>query len=733
MDPKKVEAVVQWEPPKTIFEIRSFLGLAGYYRRFVEGFSSLAAPLTRLTRKGVPFIWNQRCEESFRELKARLVSAPVLTLPVSGRGYVVFSDASRIGLGCVLMQDDRVVAYASRQLRPHEANYPTHDLELAAVVFALKIWRHYLYGETCRVFTDHKSLKYLLTQKELNLRQRRWLELIKDYDLVIDYHPGKANVVADALSRKTTASLAYVRSEYLPMLLCMRASRIQLDVDSGGALLARVTVRPMLLNEIRIRQADDPILAQVVQRVLSGDVSVRDYRIRDDGILVFRDRVCVPSDPQLRQAILAEAHSSAYAIHPGSTKMYRDLRTSYWWTGMKREIAEFVSRCLICQQVKAEHQRPAGLLQPLPVPEWKWEHVTMDFVVGLPRTQRGADAIWVIVDRLTKSAHFLPVRVSDTPEKLATQYVDEIVRLHGVPVSIVSDRDPRFTSRFWQKLHDALGTQLNFSTAFHPQTDGQSERTIQILEDMLRACVLDFHTVWDRSLPLAEFAYNNSFQTSIGMAPYEALYGRRCRTPLCWDEVGERKLDSPELVDQAVEQVQLIRQRMRAAQDRQKSYADSRRRDLQFEVDDMVFLKVAPWRGVIRFRQRGKLAPRYIGPYRILERVGPGAYRLELPVELERIHNVFHVSMLRKYMPDPSHVMEAPPVELSENLTFTTQPVAIVGRSARQLRHRQIPLVRVVWRSDRFEEETWETEDHMKHRYPSLFETAGMNFEDEIP
>ena len=565
------------------------------------------------------------------------------------------------------------------------------------------------------------------------MRQRRWLELIKDYDLIIDYHPGKANVVADALSRKTTSSLAYVRSEYLPMLLSMRASRMQLDVDSGGALLARVVVRPMLLDEIRVGQADDPILAQVAQRVLSGDESVRDYRIRDDGILVFRDRVCVPSDPQLRQTILAEAHSSAYVVHPGSTKMYRDLRASYWWTGMKREIAEFVSRCLVCQQVKAEHQRPAGLLQPLPVPEWKWEHVTMDFVVGLPRTQRGADAIWVVVDRLTKSAHFLPVRVTDTPERLAAQYVDEIVRLHGVPVSIVSDRDPRFTSRFWQKLHSALGTRLSFSTAFHPQTDGQSERTIQILEDMLRACVLDFHTAWDRSLPLVEFAYNNSFQTSIGMAPYEALYGRRCRTPLCWDEVGERKLDNPELVDQAVEQVQLIRQRMRAAQDRQKSYADTRRRDLQFEVGDMVFLKVAPWRGVIRFRQRGKLAPRYIGPYRVLERVGPVAYRLELPAELERIHDVFHVSMLRRYMPDPSHVLETPPVELSESLTFTTQPVAIVGRSVRQLRHRQIPLVRVVWRSDRFEEESWETEDFMRQRYPSLFETSGKNFEDEIP
>ena len=233
-------------------------------------------------------------------------------------------------------------------------------------------------------------------------------------------------------------------------------------------------------------------------------------------------------------------------------------------------------------------------------------------------------------------------------------------------------------------------------------------------------------------MPLAEFAYNNSYQASIGMAPYEALYGRRCRTPLCWDEVGERRLDSPELIDQAVEQVLLIRQRMRAAQDRQKSYADTRRRDLEFQVGDMVFLRVAPWRGVLRFRQRGKLAPRYIGPYRIVERIGAVAYRLDLPPEMERIHSVFHVSMLRRYMPDPSHVLEPPPVELAEDLSFTTQPVAIVGSSVRLLRHRQIPLVRVVWRSGRFEEESWETEESMRRQYPYLFETDGKNFGDEI-
>ena len=232
--------------------------------------------------------------------------------------------------------------------------------------------------------------------------------------------------------------------------------------------------------------------------------------------------MCVPEIGELKREIMEEAHSSAYAMHHGSTKMYHTLREHYWWKGMKKEIADFVSRCLICQQVKAEHQKLAGKIQPLPIPVWKWNKITMDFVTGLPRTRRQHDAIWVIVDRLTKSTHFLPVINDDLLDKLDQLYVEEIVRLHGVPISIVSDRDPRFTSRFWSSLQDAMGTRLRFSTTFHPQTDCQSERTIQTLEDMLRACVIEFKGSWDTHLSLMEFAYNNSYQSSIGVAPFEA-------------------------------------------------------------------------------------------------------------------------------------------------------------------------------------------------------------------
>ena len=270
VDPQKIEVVVNWKPPKNMSEVRSFLGLAGYYRKFVEGFSKIAAPLTKLTRKDVKYEWVDACQQSFEELKGRLTSAPVLALPNGRDGFVVYSDASQQGLGCVLMQNDRVIAYASRQLKKHEENYPTHDLELAAVVFALKIWRHYLYGVPCRIFTDHKSLQYIFTQKELNLRQRRWLELIKDYDCTIEYHPGKANVVADALSRRPESSLSHMRSGYLPLLVDLRALGVILEVKDSGALLTTFHVRPLLVDQILVGQSQDPQMIKLKEEIEKG-------------------------------------------------------------------------------------------------------------------------------------------------------------------------------------------------------------------------------------------------------------------------------------------------------------------------------------------------------------------------------------------------------------------------------------------------------------------------------
>ena len=369
VDPQKIEAVVNWKPAKNVLEVRSFLGLAGYYRRFVEGFSRIEAPLIKLARKDVKYDWVDACQKSFEELKDRLTSALVLALPNGKDGFVVYSDASRQGLGCVLMQNNRVIAYASRQLKKHEENYSTHDLELAVVVFALKFWRHYLFGVPCRIFTDHKSLQYIFTQKELNLRQRRWLELIKDYDCTIEYHPRKANVVADALSRQPKSSLSHMRSGYLPLFVDLRALGVILEVEDLGALLATFHVRPLLIDQILAGQSQDPQIIKLKEEIEKGKKA--EFQIRDDGMIVKGQRMCVPEYGELKRDIMEEAHSSVYAMHPGSTKMYRILKEHYWWNGMKKDVAQYVASCLTSQQVKFEHQRPTGLLQELPLPEWK--------------------------------------------------------------------------------------------------------------------------------------------------------------------------------------------------------------------------------------------------------------------------------------------------------------------------------------------------------------------------
>ncbi|GJZ43274.1 putative reverse transcriptase domain-containing protein [Tanacetum coccineum] len=337
---------------------------------------------------------------------------------------------------------------------------------------------------------------------------------------------------------------------------------------------------------------------------------------------------------------------------------------------MKADIATYVSKCLTCAKVKAEHQRPSGLLVQPKIPEWKWDNITMDFVTKLPKTSQGYDTIWVIVDRLTKSAIFTPMRETDPMDKLARIYLKEVVTRHGVPVSIICDRDPRFASNFWRSLQNALGTNLDMSTAYHPQTDGQSERTIQTLEDMLRACVIDFGKGW-------------------------------CRSPVCWTEVGEAQILGPELIQETTERIVQIKQRMQAARDRQKSYADLKRKPMEFQVGDKVMLKVSPWKGVVRFGKRGKLNPRYVGPFKVLAKVGEVAYKLELPEELSRVHNTFHVSNLKKCYADEPLAVPLDGLHFDDKLQFVEEPVEIVDREVKRLKRSRIPLIKVRWNSKR--------------------------------
>ncbi|GJR36367.1 putative reverse transcriptase domain-containing protein [Tanacetum coccineum] len=571
VDPSKIEAVKNWKAPRTPTEVRSFLGLARYYCRFIENFSKIAKSLTILTQKCKTFDWGEEQELAFQTLKDKLCNAPVLALPDGPEDFVVYCDASGIGLGCVLMQRGKVIAYASRQLKIHEKNYTTHDLELGAVVFALKIWRHYLYGTKSVIYTNHKSLQYIFSQKKLNMRQRRWIELFSDYDYEVRYHHGKANVVADALSRKER-------------------------------------VKPK-----RVRAINMTLQLSIKNRILTAQKKVMD---KSGGV---------------RTLIMDEAHKSKYYVHPGADKMYYDLRD---------------------------------------------------------RTSSGHDTIWVIMDRLTKSAHFLPMREDYKMDRLARLYLNEIVSRHGVSISIISDRDSHLTSRFWKSIQEALGTRLDMSTAYHPQTDGQSEHTIQTLEDMLRACILAFGGSWDVHLPLVEFSYNNSYHSSVKCAPFEALYGRKCRSPIIWAE---------------------------------KSYADKRRKPLEFSVGDYVLLKVSPWKGVVRFRKKGKLEHGFVRPFEIVEKVGPVAYQLDLPEELNGVHDTFHMSNLKKCLANPTLQVPLDEIQVDAKLNLVEDPVEILEREFKKLKRSRIAIVNVRWNLKRSPEFTWEREDQMKLKYPHLF------------
>ncbi|KAJ4981600.1 hypothetical protein NE237_032437 [Protea cynaroides] len=532
------------------------------------------------------------------------------------------------------------------------------------------------------------------------MRQRRWLELLKDYDCDIQYHPGKANVVADALSRKamiksqgevsTTAAMCTTG-----MVFNHGNEQYVIDTTDGSAnqgfihrfsnMFAALKIIPDIMDEVKTAIKSDPYLRTVQEDIEKGRTNP-EFTLDEEKVLKYKGRICVPETESvdIRHRLMKEAHTTIYSIHPGR------------------------------------------LLQPLPEPAWKWDCITMDFVTGLPLTPRVVDAVWVIVDRLTKTARFIPIRPQYTLKWLAKLYVDNIVRLHGVPESIVSEKDPRFTSKFWEGLQKAMGTTLKFSTAFHPQTDGQSERTIQILEDMLRACVIDFKGSWDERLPLIEFAYNNSYQATIQMSPYEALYGRKCRTPLFWNEVGERSIVGSKFFEETCRVVDIIKERVRTAQNRQKQYADTRRRDLEFVVGDKVFLKVSPMRGLKRFGQKGKLSPRYVGPYEILAKRGKVAYQLALPPSMSSVHDVFHISLLKKYVKDPTHVLTVDLLELTDDLTFEVTPTEITSRKVQRLCNRDIYYVKVTWKSRDMEEITWEEENAMRKQYPHLFDSKGL-------
>eukprot|EP00253_Pinus_taeda_P030964 PITA_30964 len=593
---------MEWPIPKDVADIRSFMGLAGYYRRFVEGFSRIAYPITSLQKKGKVFKWIAECQQSFDRLKHLLTTAPILSIAAPNKDYVVCTDASKEGVGGVLMQEGKVIAYESRKLKEHEQKYSAYDLELTTVIHALKMWRHYLLGRKFLLLTDHHSLTNYFSQPTLNARQGHWADFLSGFDFEIKHLKGKENRVADALSRKVQC-------------LC------KLSVSKW---------RNSLFEQIKAAANQDAEYQQIKQQVQQSDNESlqQGYTLDNAGMLYFNKKLYVPNSNNLKNLILDEFHTSHYTGHPGYQKMVTALRKDYFWPRMKK--------------------------------------------------------------------------------------------LHGLPKVIISDRDVKFTSTFWRTLFAELGTQLNFSTAYHPQTDGQTERVNQVLEDMLRAYVMTKPTQWEEYLHLVEFAYNNGYHTSTKLSPFEVLYGRKCRTPSSWGGPEDKLSLGPKMLKEMEDMVKKVSANLKAAQDWQKSFADRKRRFKEYQIGDHVFVRIQARRSTLQWSGCAKLAPRYFGPFQILARVGPVAYQLALPSHI-RIHNVFHISVLKKYVYDPKHVIKWQDVQVEPEGEVLVEPQSILDRREVRLRKRVITQIKVLWQHYGPEEATWEDEEIMRKVYPDLF------------
>jgi len=654
VEPHKIEAIQEWPAPANVHEVRSFLGLAGYYRKFIHGFADVAKPLHDLLLKNQRFEWSAAASDAFTRLKDKLSATPVLRHVDPTLEFTVTTDASDKAVGAVLTQDDgdgpRPVAYESRKLRPAEMNYATHEKEALSIVHALRIWRHYLFGRHFKIVTDHDPLRHLDTQSKLSPRQARWMELLQEHDYEIMYKPGKQNVVADALSRRPGLQVAAISAvQPDPAFLDRVAEGYANDKKFGGVYRA-------------LSNPDSPDSGRLANEA-------KRYQVRDR--LLYHTagpepRLCIPDAPGLRLQLMQEHHDSRIAGHLGYDKTYELLHRSFYWPNMHMTIKKYVASCDVCQRIKDSTRRPAGLLQPLPVPARRFEQVSFDLITQLPKTKSGFDAIAVFVDRLSKFAYFRPTTTKVDAPGVAHLLIDTVVPLHGIPQVLVSDRDPRFVSCFWKSLFEICGTSLNVSTAYHPETDGQTERTNRTLEQILRAYVGYKQNDWDKHLRLAEFAYNNSEQASTGFAPLKLLTGQDPYTPASFLNLAAASSPVPsteEFLRKLQNSVKAAIDCMALAQDYQAQYANRSRREEEFKAGDKVFLSGNHVTAAFQVKQPSKkLAHRWLGPYRVGQVVSKVAYKLVLPDSM-KVHPVFHVSVLKRYCESPPEFdgRQAPP------------------------------------------------------------------------
>lgn len=685
-DPSKVDKVAKWPVPQNTKDVRSFLGLAGYYRKFVRHFGILARPLFNLLKKSVPFIWTEETKTSFELLKKSLVEAPVLKLPDFTKTFVIDTDACDSGVGAVLQQDGHPIAYMSKPLSNRNRGLSTYEKECLAVLMAVEQWRPYLQHQEFLIRTDQKSLVHLEEQRLTTVWQQKAFTKLLGLQYRIAYRKGAENRVADALSRR--------------------------HHPDNVSLSAISICKPDWLEDIKASYHTNPSATRWITKLQTAPDPLGRFSF-NNGILYFRGRIWLGGTPVLQEQMMIAFHSSSVGGHSGFPVTFSRLRRLFAWPKMKTMIKQFVQTCLTCQQAKPERVKYPGLLQPLPTPDRAWKMITMDFVEGLP-TSGSANCIMVVVDKLTRYAHFIPLHHPFTAAKVALAFLDHVFKLHSLPEIIVSDRDPIFTSRFWKELFSLVGTDLRMSSAYHPETDGQSERVNQCLEIYLRCFTHACPSKWSQYLSLAEYWYNTSPHSALQTSPFVALYGHEprhwgiepasvCSVPPLQEWLEERQLMQD-----------LLQHNLHHAQQQMKTQADKKRSERTFSAGDQVFVKLQPYvQSSVARRANHKLAFRYFGPYQILKSINPAAYEVALP-STSKIHPVFHVSQLRKALLPGTPVSTQLPAITDQ----TVIPVKILAHRWKRGPHGRTEQVQVQWSDPAVLDITWENKGELFQRFP---------------
>ena len=701
VDPEKIECIKNWEKPITVKKLRGYMGLTGYYRKYVPNYGVIAKPLTNMLKKG-NFIWTDEAEEAFEKLKEALMNTPVLAMPDFSKEFTVECDASNVGIGAILSQEGHPIAFISKALAPRHVALSVYDKEMMAVVFAVQHWRPYLLGRHFHIYTDHRTIQYFLNQKITTPAQQKWLAKLIGYDYTIHYRPGKNNAACDALSRKEDGS---------------HSSQ---TISKYGELFAMSGMSSAVhdyLQEIQQACTMDVEASNIWSQCQQGTCPNSHYTIGDSQLL-YKGMVFVPSLGEWRKKVISECHDGFNGGHAGVARTLKRVKRTFAWPGMLKDVREYVSTCHVCQQNHYETINPPGLLQPNQIPEGAWKDISLDFIEGLPKSA-GKSVVLVVIDRLTKYGHFIALAHPYTASTVVQAFVQHVFKLHGMPDSIISDRDPIFLSNFWQEFFKLQGTKLKKSSAYHPQTDGQTENLNRTLEQYLRCVIGEKPHSWVDALPWAEYWYNTAFHSAIAMTPFKALYGYEPAAVRAYEPRSSATEAVNEQMQTRDELLALLKRNLEIAQCRMKNFYDKHHTERSFEVGDWVYLRLQPYRQQsVQKRDVHKLSPRYYGSYLVEQKIGKVAYKLKLP-ETARVHPVFHVSLLKKKIGDAAVVATHLPPNLDPH-NPRWYPAEILDR--KMYKKGNVAGVKwlIKWLGSSVEEATWEDPDELQKRFPDF-------------